>query len=208
MFTKASASVKLGKANLFIQSYADMVGATWLGIIPAQYVKVIAGMWVAAFAMTTLDTTNRLGRYFIGEMAAPLKESASGLYSFITNRWVASVIPAALGIWLAWTGNWLIIWGAFGAANQLIASIALMTGAGFVATRLKSTFANVAVIPAFALWFTVTAAIVWFIVAVQPGAIAAKPIPGWSSMVFLAILLVLNIVFIRDFVKSKAYRIS
>ena len=208
MFTKASASVKLGKANLFIQSYADMVGATWLGIIPAQYVKVVAGMWVAAFAMTTLDTTNRLGRYFIGEMAAPLKESASGLYNFLTNRWVASVIPAALGIWLAWTGNWLIIWGAFGAANQLIASIALMTGAAFVATKLRSKFANVAVIPALLLWVTVTAAIVWFIVAVQPGAIAEKPISGWASMVFLAILLVLNIVFIRDFIKSKAYKTS
>lgn len=208
MFTKASASVKLDKANLFIQSYSDMVGATWLGIIPAQYVKVIAGMWVAAFAMTTLDTTNRLGRYFIGEMAAPLKESASGLYNFITNRWVASVIPAALGIWLAWKGHWLIIWGAFGAANQLIASIALMTGAAFVATKLRSKFANAAVIPAFALWVTVTSAIVWFIVAVQPGAIAAKAISGWASMVFLVILLVLNIVFIRDFIKSKAYKTS
>ncbi|NVL92963.1 MAG: carbon starvation protein A, partial [Desulfobacterales bacterium] len=202
----ASASVKLDKANLFVQSYADMVGATWLGVIPVEYVKVIAGMWVAAFAMTSLDTTNRLGRYFIAEMAAPLKESAEGLYNLITNRWIASVIPAAMGIWLAWTGNWLIIWGAFGAANQLIASIALMTGAGFVATKLRSSFANAAVIPALALWITVTSAIVWFIVAVQPGAIAAKPIPGWASMVFLAILLVLNIVFIRDFIKSKAYK--
>jgi carbon starvation protein len=206
MFTKASASVKLDKANLFVQSYADMVGGTWLGVIPVEYVKVIAGMWVAAFAMTSLDTTNRLGRYFIAEMAAPLKESAEGLYNLITNRWIASVIPAAMGIWLAWTGNWLIIWGAFGAANQLIASIALMTGAGFVATKLRSSFANAAVIPALALWITVTSAIVWFIVAVQPGAIAAKPIPGWASMVFLAILLVLNIVFIRDFIKSKAYK--
>ncbi|MFB0520894.1 MAG: carbon starvation protein A, partial [Desulfatiglandales bacterium] len=83
MFTKASASVKLGQANLFLQSYTDMVGATWLAFIPAEYVKVIAGMWVAAFAMTSLDTTNRLGRYCVAEMAAPLKESARGLYNFI-----------------------------------------------------------------------------------------------------------------------------
>jgi len=58
------------------------------------------------------------------------------------------------------------------------------------------------------LWITVTAAIVWFIVVVQPGEIAAKPIPGWASMVFLAILLVLNIVFIRDFIKSRVYKIT
>jgi carbon starvation protein len=206
MFTKASASVKLGQANLFLQSYTDMVGATWLAFIPAEYVKVIAGMWVAAFAMTSLDTTNRLGRYCVAEMAAPLKESARGLYNFITNRWIASLIPAAIGIWLAWSGSFLIIWGAFGAANQLIASIALMTGAGFVAKKLRSRFANAAVIPALVLWVTVTSAIVWFIVVVQPGEIATKPIPGWASMVFLIILLVLNIVFIRDFFKSKAYK--
>lgn len=206
MFSKASASVNLDKADLFLQSYAGMVGATWLRFIPTEYVKVIAGMWVAAFVMTSLDTTNRIGRYCVAEMAAPLKESAEGLYNFMTNRWIASVIPAAIGIWLGWSGRFLIIWASFGAANQLIASIALMTGAGFVATRLRSTFANAAVIPALALWITVTCAIVWFIVAVQPGAIAAKPLTGWASMVFLAILLVLNIVFIRDFIKSKAYK--
>ncbi|MCD6152643.1 MAG: carbon starvation protein A [Syntrophobacterales bacterium] len=202
MFTKASASVKLSKANLFVQSYSDMVAATWLGFIPAIYVKVIAGMWVASFAMTTLDTTNRLARYCVSEMAIPLKDKTTWLYNALTNRWVASIIPAAIGIWLAATGNWLIIWGSFGAANQLIASIALMTGAAFVAKKLKSSFSSVAVIPAWLLWVTVTSAIIWFMIVVQPGAIAAKPGPGWTVMVILAIMLILNFVFIADFVKS------
>ncbi|WP_305219769.1 hypothetical protein, partial [Klebsiella pneumoniae] len=47
-------------AVLFSHSYAQMVATTWLGFIPTKVVQVIAGMWVAAFAMTTLDTTNRL----------------------------------------------------------------------------------------------------------------------------------------------------
>ncbi|MBW2595976.1 MAG: carbon starvation protein A [Deltaproteobacteria bacterium] len=208
MFTKASASVKLSKANLFVQSYADMVNATWLGFIPTKFVKIIAGMWVASFAMTTLDTTNRLARYCLSEMAAPLKDSATGLYNALTNRWVASIIPAAIGIWLAATGNWLIIWGSFGAANQLIAAIALMTGAAFAAKKLKSNFANVAVIPAWLLWITVTCGIAWFIVVVQPGAIAAKPGPGWTVMVLLCVMLILNFVFIWDFIKSKAYKVD
>jgi len=208
MFTKASASVKMAAANLFVQSYADMVGSTWLGIIPTKVIKVIAGMWVASFAMTTLDTTNRLARYCVSEMALPLKDSATGLYNALTNRWVASVIPAAIGIWLAATGNWLIIWGSFGAANQLIASIALMTGAAFAAKKLKSSFANAAVIPAWILWVTVTAAILWFIIVVQPGAIAAKPGPGWTVMVILCVMLILNFVFIWDFIKSKAYKVE
>ncbi len=208
MFTKASSSVKLSAANLFVQSYTDMVGATWLGFIPTQFVKVIAGMWVASFAMTTLDTTNRLARYCLSEMALPFKEKAEGLYNILTNRWVASMIPAAIGIWLAATGNWLIIWGSFGAANQLIASIALMTGAAFVAKKLKSSFANAAVIPAWLLWITVTAALIWFIVVVQPGAIAAKPGPGWTVMVILVIMLILNFIFIADFIRTKAYKVE
>jgi len=208
MFTKAAGSVKLAGPSLFVQSYADMVGSTWLGVIPTKIVKVIAGMWVASFAMTTLDTTNRLARYCVSEMAAPLKDSATGLYKALTNRWVASVIPAAIGIWLAATGNWLIIWASFGAANQLIAAIALMTGAAFAAKKLKSSFANVAVIPAWILWITVTCGTAWFIIVVQPGAIAAKPGPGWTVMVLLCVMLVLNIVFIWDFMKSKAYKVE
>jgi carbon starvation protein len=208
MFTKASASVGLSKANLFVQSYADMVNATWLGFLPAKIVKIIAGMWVASFAMTTLDTTNRLARYCLSEMALPLKDKASGLYSLLTNRWIASIIPAAIGIWLAASGNWLIIWGSFGAANQLIASIALMAGAAYAAKKLQSSFANSAVIPAWLLWITVTAAILWFIIVVQPGAIAAKPVPGWTVMVILCIMLLLNFLFIWDFVKSKAYKVK
>ncbi len=208
MFTKVSAKVHLSKANLFIQSYADMIHASWLKFIPTIYIKVLAGMWVSSFAMTTLDTTNRLARYCVTEMALPIKDSAKGLYAFLTNRWVASIIPAAIGIWLADTGNWLIIWGSFGAANQLIASIALMTGAAYVAQRLKSSFASVAVIPAWLLWVTVTAALIWFIIAVLPGGIAAHPGPGWTVMIITLVMFVLNFIFIYDFIKSKSYKVS
>ena len=204
MFTKTAAAVKLAKVNLFVQSYADMVSATWLAFIPTKFVKVLAGMWVAAFAMTTLDTTNRLARYCLAEMAAPLKESATGLYNILTNRWIASIIPAAIGIYLAWSKNFLIVWASFGAANQLIAAIALMTGAAFVAKKLKSPFASIAVIPAWLLWITVTCALVWFMAVVMPGSIAAKPVPGWTVMIIVAIMLVMNIIFIVDF--ARTYR--
>ncbi len=208
MFTKASASVNLTKADLFVQSYADMVSSSWLAFIPAKFVLIIAGMWVSTFAMTTLDTTNRLARFCLSEIALPLKDRATGLYNFLTNRWVASVIPAAIGIWLAASGNWLVLWGSFSAANQLIASIALMTGAAYAAKKLKSGFASVAVYPAWALWVTVTAAILWFIVFVQPGAIAAKPLSGWTVMVIVCVMLILNFLFIWEFIKSKAYKVT
>ncbi|MFO8031969.1 MAG: carbon starvation protein A [Desulfohalobiaceae bacterium] len=208
MFTQASASVDLSKANLFVQSYADMVSATWLGFFPVKIVKIIAGMWVASFAMTTLDTTNRLARYCLSEMALPLKDRFASLYNLLTNRWIASVIPAAIGIWLAASGNWLVIWGSFGAANQLIASIALMSGTAYVAKRLKSHFASSAVVPAWFLWITVTVSILWFIIIVQSGEIANKPFSGWTVMIILCVMLVLNFMFVWDFIKSRAYKVT
>ncbi len=201
-FTPISTKLGLSQANLFIQSYADMVNATWLALIPTQYVKVLAGMWVAAFALTTLDTTNRLARYCISEMALPLKGKAEGLYGFLTNRWIASIIPAFIGIYLAYSKNFTIIWPSFGAANQLIASIALMTGACWVHSKLRSRFCNVAVIPAWILWVTVTAALVWFMIVVLPGNIAKSPSQGWAVMGITIVMLIMNFIFITDFVKK------
>lgn len=201
LFTKTSEALKLSQANLVIQTYSDMVGASFLSFIPVKIVKVIAGLWISAFALTTLDTTNRIARYCLVEMLAPVKETASGAYSVLTNRWVASVIPALIGVYLAWSKQFTIVWPSFGAANQLIASIALMTGAAFVAKRLKSKFAIMAIIPAWFLWFTVTAAIVWFMVVVMPANIAKAPGQGWTVQIIMGIMLLLNCLFIWDFFK-------
>jgi carbon starvation protein len=73
---------------------------------------------------------------------------------------------------------------------------------------MKSKFANMAVIPAWLLWVTVTAAIVWFIFKVQIGAIAKKPGPGWTIMVLLVVMFVLNFIFIYDFIKSRSYKVE
>jgi len=174
-------------------------------VIPTQYVKVLAGMWVAAFALTTLDTTNRLARYCVSEMALPLKGTAAGFYNFLTNRWIASLIPAFIGIYLAYSKNFTILWPSFGAANQLIASIALMTGACWVHTKLQSRFCHVAVIPAWILWVTVTAALVWFMWVPLPANIAKSPVQGWTVMGISIVMLIMNFIFIVDFVK-KYYR--
>jgi carbon starvation protein len=203
MFDKTTSAVKLAAADLFVRSYSDMVAATWLKFIPGEYVTVIAGMWVASFAMTTLDTTNRLARYCLSEMAAPLKTSSQGLYNLLTNRWVASVIPAFIGIYLAWSKNFTVLWGSFGAANQLIASIALMTGAAYVQTKLRSSFYKIAFVPALLLWVTVTAGMIWFLLAVMPSSIVKAPGPGWTVSVIVVVMLIMNFIFIVDFFRRE-----
>jgi carbon starvation protein len=192
-----------GEAQMFTNSYAAMVNSTWLQFIPTEIVKIIAGMWVASFAMTTLDTSNRLGRYTLAELALPLKEKNQGFYNFITNRWIASIIPAAIGIYLAWSGNFTILWPSFGSANQLIASIALLTGTAWVTKRLKAKNVNLALIPAYLLWITVTAAIVWFTVMVVPDSIANNPGTGYTILVIEIVMFIMNIIFIIDFLKTK-----
>jgi carbon starvation protein len=202
LYTKTTTVLQLSPPNMIVQCFSDMVAATFLAFIPVKIVKVIAGLWISAFALTTLDTTNRLARYCLVEMAQPLKNTATGLYNAITFRWTASLIPAALGIYLAWSKQFTILWPSFSAANQLIASIALMTGAAYVSKKLKSQFAIMATVPAWFLWFTVTAAIIWFMYVVMPGAIAKDPGPGWTVQVIMGIMLLLNFLFIFDFAKS------
>ncbi len=190
-------------AVMFSHSYAQMVATTWLGFIPTKVVQVIAGMWVAAFAMTTLDTTNRLARYTISELALPLKEKGSGTYDFLTNPWVASLIPAAIGVYLAWSGNFAILWPSFGSANQLVASITLLTAAAWATKRLKTKSTGLITIPAYLLWITVTAAIIWFSAVALPGTIKANPVTGVTVLVIEIIMLILNFIFIMDYLKYK-----
>jgi len=198
----ATMNGSFGAAGTFTNSYAAMVDSTFLRFLPTDIVKVIAGMWVASFAMTTLDTTNRLGRYCLSEIFLPLKDKNEGVFNFLTNRWVASTIPALIGIYLAWSGQFGILWPSFGSANQLIAAIALMTGAAWVSKRLK-TKANMVLIPAYLLWITVTAAIIWFSVVVLPGTIAANPTTGITVLVIEIAMLIMNVIFMVDFLKSK-----
>jgi len=190
------------KAAMFTASYAQMVASTWLNFIPTKIVQIIAGMWVASFAMTTLDTTNRLGRYTFSEIMLPLKNKNEKAYNFLTNRWIASLIPAAIGIYLAWSGNFTVLWPSFGTANQLIASIALLTGASWVIKRQKVK-AGFALVPAYLLWVTVTAAIIWFAAVVLPGTIKANPTTGITVLVIEITMLIMNFVFIFDFLKHR-----
>ncbi|MCF7936209.1 MAG: carbon starvation protein A [Synergistales bacterium] len=190
------------KAAMFTNAYAQMVATTWLNFIPTAIVKLIAGMWVASFALTTLDTTNRLARYTLSEICLPLKRGSEGLYNTLTNPWVASTIPAAIGIYLAWSGNFTMLWPSFGSANQLIASIALLTGTAWVKKRLGSN-CTMALIPAYLLWITVTAAIAWFSFVVLPGTIQSNPANGITVAVIEAAMFIMSIIFIYDFMKNK-----
>lgn len=155
---KLMSTAALGR---FVSSYGTMVNMT-LPFLTKDFMALFAAVWVSSFALTTLDTTNRLGRYIVHELALPIKEKSPGLYSVFQNKWAASLIIAFFGVGLAWTGNYTVLWPAFSGANQLIASIVMITLAVWVKKKLDPKYTNIVLIPAVLLWITVTAALVWY----------------------------------------------
>jgi carbon starvation protein len=155
---KLMSTAALGR---FVSSYGTMVSMT-LPFLTKDFMALFAAVWVSSFALTTLDTTNRLGRYIVHELALPIKEKSPGLYKVFQNKWAASLIIAFFGVGLAWTGNYTVLWPAFSGANQLIASIVMITLAVWVKKKLDPKYTNIVLIPAVLLWITVTAALIWY----------------------------------------------
>jgi len=93
--------------------------------IPSVIGVTLMGVFVASFAGTTLDTTVRLQRYVIGELARDLKFPA------MSNRWAATTFAVVTAAGLAFgTGaegkGAMELWPLFGAVNQLLAALALL----------------------------------------------------------------------------------
>jgi carbon starvation protein len=200
---KLMSTAALGR---FVNSYGAMVSMT-LPFLSKSFMALFAAVWVSSFALTTLDTTNRLGRYLVQEMALPIKDKQPGLYGLLSNKWVASVIIAAFGVGLAWTGNYTILWPAFSGANQLIASIVMITVAVWVKKKLDPKYTNIVLIPAVFLWITVTAALVWYEIVIIPthfveGADAKKMITGVVVGLITLVMLVLNFIMVGAVAKN------
>ena len=191
-----------GPVGIFAKSYAEAVSRVFH--LSKHFIVVFASLWVSAFALTTLDTTNRIGRYVVTELSEPLKNTHKGLYSILTNRWIASLIPATLGIWLAWKGAWQIIWPAFGGANQMLASIALLTATLWVykEQKVEMKYTWFVLAPALFLWITVTLALLWYLVVAIPGYFEKSLTQAIVLIIFVVGMLILNFLLIYDFKKA------
>ncbi len=190
----------------FVQSFAMMV-STKLPIFAMDFMTLFAAVWVSTFALTTLDTTNRLGRYIIQEMALPMKNKSPGAYGFFNNKWVASIIIAFVGIFLARSGGYSVLWPAFSGANQLLASVVMLTVAVWVNKKLNPKYTMAVLIPAIFLWVTVTCALVWYEVVVIPTffndmAKTMNVITGATVGAITLFMLILNFTMIFSFLKN------
>ena len=83
---------------------------------------------VSVFALTSLDSATRLCRYLFGELLTPegkTREDLSGAAKFFATPVVSTVLMASIGCFMGFMGL-SQIWSVFGAANQLLASIAML----------------------------------------------------------------------------------
>jgi len=179
----------------FSQAYA--MGANQAFGMSLTFGTTFASLVVCAFALTSLDTTCRLGRFawqdFWGRVIPSPASQATGGYKFLTNRWIASIIAGGLGVYMATTGGvFSAIWAAFGAANQMLAAVALMTACVFSTKILRSgQKCWITLIPAFFLWVTVFAAMIWYIAVMGS---SASPL----TMGFMIILTVLAVILLIE----------
>jgi len=96
--------------------------------------KSFVALAVSAFALTSLDTATRLGRFIFQEFF--YQEGAKKQHP-LTNMYASTTVTVILGGLLAIT-DYTKIWPIFGSANQLLAALSLMA----VAVWLKKTGKN------------------------------------------------------------------
>ncbi len=159
-----------GAIAAFGEGYGTLTGSM-LG----TYGTTFAIMALNFFILTTLDTATRLGRYILAELTGWESRYAPTLV----------VVLAAGG--LALSGQWRILWPAFGASNQLLAALALLVVSCWLVDRGSTR--SVTLIPALLMLVTTVGALVWQIHAAITG--VGRDGPDWFLAGLCAVLIVL-----------------
>jgi len=109
------------KIGAFVQGAANMINAYG---IPENITITIMGVFIVSFAATTLDTATRLQRYIVGEISRAIRIPQLGN---ATPATLIAVITAFILSFYNGSGKGaLTLWPLFGAANQLLAGMALL----------------------------------------------------------------------------------
>ena len=157
VYSNWAASDSLGsKVGAFVTGSGNFIAT--IGI-PVEVAIALMGVMVASFAATTLDTSCRLQRYVVQELASALGGRRSdgragfGPLHLFTRKHPATLLAVILGVGLAsipMSGNledWslqtagtggMILWPLFGATNQLLAGLALMVICFYLRRRGRS----------------------------------------------------------------------
>ena len=124
-------------------AFAAGIGLMFADADSATYNTIYAllTLAVSVFALTSLDTGTRLARFLFSEMFLQEGEKswkeAKGARKFLAHPAVGTTIMVVIGCILGGL-SLSQIWGLFGAANQLLAGIALMAVAAWLGQAGKN----------------------------------------------------------------------
>lgn len=125
--------------------------------IPVSIGQVFVTLCFSAFALTSLDTATRIGRYLLQE----LMSGKSGKQNAASqNMYLSTAITVGLSFILMMFG-YKTIWPIFGSANQLLAALALLAITAWLAKQGKK---NVFTIIPMAFMFIVTLTALGFVI--------------------------------------------
>ncbi len=103
-------------------------------------------MFEALFILTTIDAGTRVARFILQELMGKVYKP------FLKTTWlpgnlICSGIVVVFWGYFIYTGSVSTIWPMFGAANQLLATIALAIGTSYIINRGNARYAWITLIP-------------------------------------------------------------
>ena len=163
--------------------------------VPESVGKVFITLAYSAFALTSLDSATRIGRYIMQEIAGgTVKEEkktlAGSVRSFASNMYGATFLTVGLGVLLLVAG-YTRIWPIFGSANQLLAALALLAITSYVVRSGKKSWETI--IPLIFMFAVTLTALVFIIVQNIPGRNPKAFLPLACVGVLLFVLAVMQI---------------
>jgi len=133
--TGGAVTLAVGMAKIF----ASIPGLKAL----MSYWYHFAIMFEALFILTTIDAGTRIGRFIIQEAIGKVYKPFART-NWLPGNLIASAMFVFLWGYFIYSGSVATIWPMFGAANQLLATIALTVGTSFIINSGKKKYA----------WFT------------------------------------------------------
>ena len=131
--------------TIFAGGVATMVAQMFGGVADFSNpvydtVYTLLTLAVSVFALTSLDSGTRLARYLFAELFVPegkTRDDLTGAAKFFSHPLVGTLIMVVIGCGMGFMGL-SQIWGVFGAANQLLAGVAMLAVAAWLANIGKS----------------------------------------------------------------------
>lgn len=139
--------------------------------VPESVGKVFIILAYSAFALTSLDTATRIGRYLMQEIASGSKGSNNEKKRAnpFSNIYLATAATIAVSVAFLVYG-YQKIWPIFGSANQLLAALALLAVTAWVVKKGKKSWETIVPL---VFMFSVTLTALFFII--RNNLVAEKP---------------------------------